>query len=151
MSVINKIPKILPKIPAGLALGAVVFEAGKIAKGDAIEQAKIAESKAGIRTIIGNSKMDNDSYIYNSMKNDGYDRYPYGLTKAWHGTKGFIHGFFRSLKNNFLIGTCAVLALLTKADHKKAQIASLAALGVSVLYGIIKNGTSLFERRDYLE
>lgn len=133
-----------------LGLGSVTLEAHSRGKLEAKKGQGKASSNKYVRDAIGASKLNSPSEKHAAIK----DFIANGdITDKFHEIGGTIGGYFsgigKTLWNNIFTTAFALMTLTVKS--KMAKTIGLIGMGLSILFDTIVNGTSLFERKDYLD
>lgn len=133
-----------------LGLGSVVLDAHSRGKLEARKGQGKATSDKYVRDAIGASKLNNvsekDAVTKDFIANGD-------ITDKFQEFGGMIGGYFsgvgKTIWNNIFTTAFALTVLAAKS--KIVKTCGLIGMGVSILIGTIVNGTSLFERKDYLD
>ena len=141
---------IATKAASALGLASVAIEAHDMGKRAARRGGAKASADKFVRDEIGASKLNTDSLKHAQTK----EFFANGdVTDKFHeffGTMGgYVSGFTKGVWNN--IFTVAFGAVGLAAKSKNVKTASLIGMGASILIDTLFNGTSLFERKDYLD
>lgn len=142
--------KIVANTSAILATAALALESNQMGVRKAVENSKNQGAKDSIRDVIGTSKLNYSSPLYNESKQEIFKlKTPNMFKDIYHGIAGYIKGFANGIAHNWTTAGFAALTLISKKPKMKAFGAI--GLGVSVAWNFIKNGTSIFEKRSYLD
>ena len=167
--------KILMNASAAIALGTVAYEAHKMGTRKSSANIKLGGAKDTIRDTIGASKLNYPSPVYNEVKKGIFNlKTPNPAMDAVHGTTGYFNGFMGGAARHIPTLGFAALTLACKTKMKDVQVEKMVkgvktmvtkqkvnlaslktvgavGLGLSVLWGFLKHGTNILERRDYLD
>lgn len=138
------------KAASALGLASIVIEGHDMAKRTARRSGAKASADKFVRDEIGASKLNHDSAKHSNSK----EFFANGdITDKFHevfGTiGGYISGFAKCAWNNIFTVAFGAVGLIAKSKGVKS--AALIGMGLSILTDTIINGTSLFERKDYLD
>ncbi len=162
-----QIYKILTNTSAIIAAATVAYEAHTMGTRKSAENVKLGGAKDTIRDTIGTSKLNYPSPIYNETKKGIFKiKTPNPFKDIIHGTGGYLDGFMEGLTRNIPTLGFAALTLAAKTkmkdvvvngvtkqkvNHASLKTVGVVGLGLSVLWNFLKYGTSIFERKDYLD
>ncbi len=155
--------KVVTNASALIAATTVAYEAHKMGGRKSIEQAKLGGAKDTIKETIGISKLNYPSPLYNETKKGifkGTMMNPF--MDVFHSASGYIQGFSNGIVQNIATIGFAALTLASKSEIvkkvggsdviKKSPLKMIGAIGMgaSILWNFLQNGTTLFEKKDYL-
>jgi|GEM_PF-1454454 len=133
------------------ALGAaiVLLDANAMGIRKADEQSKVGIANQALNQHIGMSKMDYPSPLYNELRENAKASFPHTFTSTVYGIGGYFKGLYQGVSNKLpLLATSAVAVF---AKNKTIQKIGMAGVGLTALWGYIKNTTTLFEHKKYLD
>lgn len=146
--------KVIANTSAILASTAIALEANKMGVSKAIENSKNEGAKDTTRDLIGASKLNYPSPLYNEVKKGIFKfKNPNPVSDVYHGVCGYFKGFGNGLVHNIPTIGFAALTLCARGKGKASnafRTIGVIGLGASVIWNFIKNGTNLFEKKDYL-
>lgn len=138
------------KIASALGLASVAIEGHDMAKRTARRSGAKASTDKFLRDEIGASKLNHESIKHSASKDFFADG---NVTDKFHevfGTiGGYISGFAKCAWNNIFTIAFGAVGLIAKS--KPVKTTALLGMGLSILVDTLFNGTSLFERKDYLD
>lgn len=149
--------RVLANTSALLAAGAVALEANKMGTRKAAENVKTGGAKDSVRDVIGASKLNYPSPMYNEVKKGIFNfKTPNTPMNVAHGVSGYVKGFVNGVSHHLATVGFAALTLIAKgAPDKKVSSAfktiGVIGMGASVVWNFIKNGTNVFEKKNYLD
>ena len=142
---------IVPKIAGITSTVASIRDIHKTAMIYSKEEYRKAMGNAVVSKSIGNQKADYISYKDAQRKNWSTQHLLFSGTKETIASiKGYFKGAFRGIIRYLPKFILAAGAIIPKDKGSIISYASTAALGAVELWDFLKNGTGLFERRDYL-
>ena len=133
-----------------LAITSNAVEAGKKGLNNASQAARSAAAIKDIKDYTGDSVLNKASAKHNTMKEivRSID-VTRPFNKAGGAVSGFCKGFWEGMKGNWLSTGFAAMTLVSK--NKIPKTIGTAGMTISLVYDFIKNGTSLFARKDIIE
>lgn len=147
--------KIFANTSAILATAAIALEANTMGMKKSVKNAKLEGAKDTIQDTIGLSKMNYPSPMYNETKKGIFKfKTPNPVMDAVHTVSGYIKGFLNGVSHHLPTLGFAALTLATRGTNKAAKvIRSIGVIGVGITAAIdfIRNGTSIFENKKYLD
>ncbi|MCD8025185.1 MAG: hypothetical protein LUE64_06585 [Candidatus Gastranaerophilales bacterium] len=145
-----KVFNVVANTAAIASIISIGLEAGQMGARTASKSAKTAGAVKDIRDYTADSKLNKSSEKYNAMKEFTREHdFTYGLYKAGGAVTGFAKGVSKGLKGN--IPTLGFSALTLLSKNKTIKTASIVGMGVSLAWDFIRNGTSLFRKKDQIE
>lgn len=143
--------KIAATSVALMGAGSVLVESVQVGCNNAQKTAASALTDSFISDTISASKLNYESEKHSATKNFLRNTRMFdGFTKMYNGVGGFFAGFFDTAARNIPTLGFSALTLLA-GKHKGLKIAGAIATGVSMLADFLANGTSIFEKNDYLK
>ena len=134
---------------AVLAGTMVALEANSMGVRKAEENTKREGAKDTIRDYTGTMKLNYPSVMHNETKKEIFRlKTPLFIKDVIHGTAGYFKGFFRGIMNNLLTTALAIGTIALPKEMKRTKAAGAIALGASVIWNFLKNGTNLFEKKN---
>lgn len=133
-----------------LGLGSIAIDAHSRGKLEARKGQGKATSDKYVRDMIGASKLNDVSEKHAAIKDFIADG---NVTDKFHEFGGAVGGYFsgvgKTLWNNIFTTAFGLTALAAKS--KIVKTGALIGMGISMVIDTIVNGTSLFDRKDYLD
>jgi len=162
-----QIQKYLINTAAIIALGTVAYEAHKMGARKSSENVKLGGAKDTVRDTIGASKLNYPSPVYNEVKKGIFNlKTPNPARDAVHGVSGYFNGFMSGATHHIPTLGFAALTLASKTKMKNVvkngvtkqkinlasmKVVGIVGLGLSILWNFLKHGSTIFERKDYLD
>ena len=162
-----KLYRFLTNASAIIAGATVAYESHRMGTRKSAETVKLQGAKDTVRDTIGTSKLNYPSPVHNEIKKKIFNfKTPNSLKNLTHGITGYFDGFVNGVAHNIpTIGFAALtLACKTKlkdvivngvtkqkVNHASLKTLGIVGLGVSIAWDFLKNGTSVFEQRNYLD
>ncbi len=141
---------IATKAASTLGLASVVIEAHSMGKRRSKNCGAQASADKFVRDEIGASKLNYPSAKHAATKkffadNDFTDK----LYEIGGRIGGYFSGIGECIKNNIFTVGFGTMGLIAKS--KTAKTIALVGMAASLIFDTIVNGTSIFERKDYLD
>ena len=133
-----------------LAITSNAVEAGKMGLKNASQSARSASAIKDIKDYTGDSVLNKASEKHDAMKEIARSidvKRPFNKTGG--AVSGFCKGFWEGMKGNWLSTGFAAMTLASK--NKIPKTIGTAGMTISLIYDFIKNGTSLFTRKNIIE
>ena len=132
------ITKIACRTIGAAGMGLAVYDAAKVAKQFARNEAQVQEGQHLERAYFNSRNTDSVSFTDNYLREKSFDlRTKNPLYSIWGNIKGGIKGTLTGLGNHLFIVACSMFALLSKGTLAKI---GTAGVGLGILYDIARNG-----------